>query len=58
MNRFVQCTVLALGILTLAGSAMLNGAAQETTPTIDPAHFTTEVTNPYFPLPVGALRNY
>jgi hypothetical protein len=34
--------------------AATGGSAQE----IDPSAFTTEVTNPYFPLPVGTLRVY
>lgn len=32
--------------------------AQPATPAVDPASFSTDVTNPYFPLPLGAVRVY
>ena len=41
--------------LLLSGSTAL---AQPATPEIDPAAFSTEVTNPFFPLPLGATRIY
>ena len=51
---------LCLGVL--AGGAILPAAAQEATPTysvtIDPAAFTAEVDNPYFPLTPGTTWIY
>lgn len=47
--------VAATFVLMLFGGV---ARAQPATPVIDPASFTTNVTNPYFPLPLGAIRVY
>jgi hypothetical protein len=51
------------GIATIALLVLLLGlpgwaVGQEAMPVLDPAGFTTEVTNPYFPLPPGSTRVY
>jgi hypothetical protein len=58
MKQIACVTVLAFGLIALAGGAATIGSAQEATPTLDPSEFSTEVTNPFFPLPVGTLRIY
>lgn len=48
-------------ILAAAFVLMLFGGvtrAQPATPAVDPSSFSTNVTNPYFPLPLGAVRVY
>ena len=48
--------ILATTILLLFSGA--TARAQPATPVIDPSSFSTNVTNPYFPLPLGAVRIY
>jgi hypothetical protein len=50
-----RAIVVALLLVVLGGSAAL---AQQATPAVDPSSFSTNVTNPYFPLPPGAVRIY
>src|SRR5215204_1237529 len=50
-----------LAVIAISGLVLLSpigGTAQEATPAVDPSQFSTDVTNLYFPLPVGALRIY
>lgn len=48
--------LIAALILLSIGSAIAQ--AQPATPAVDPSSFSTTVTNPYFPLPFGAVRIY
>lgn len=48
--------ILAAALLLLFGSSPIR--AQPATPVVDPSSFSTNVTNPYFPLPLGAVRIY
>lgn len=48
-----RALIAVLILLSITGA---NSRAQPATPAFDPAWFTTNVTNPFFPLPIGAVR--
>jgi hypothetical protein len=52
MKRAILAAIL---FLLIGGAA---AQAQPATPAVDPSSFSTNVTNPYFPLPLGAVRIY
>ncbi len=58
MKQSARIALLACGLIALTGTVSPIEAAHQATPVVDPSQFSTEVTNPFFPLPVGALRIY
>jgi len=54
--KVLKCVVVAGWILSIVMSAPIAVRAQESNLEFDPSAFSTEVTNPYFPLPAGLVR--
>jgi hypothetical protein len=58
MKRHLVSVLAGASLLTLIGAGLGSGSAQEATPVINPSDFSPDVTNPFFPLPVGIHRVY